>query len=93
MILNNSPPQKIQGQEIAPFCFIYYRCMEQEKKKNLLAYFLGLPEGVKINYAFNPQDNSIMKISWNSPNDGKSNLVNMLVNPYEFTTIKIKDEH
>jgi hypothetical protein len=54
---------------------------------------LGLPKEAKVNYTFNPFDNSIMKISWNSPNDGKPNLFNMLMNPYELTTIKIKDRH
>ena len=63
-----------------------------EKGKNLLAKILGLPEGANINYAFNPKDNSIMKISWNSPNDGKPNLVNMLVSTEPYF-IRIKDNH
>lgn len=68
--------------------------MEQGKRKqNLLSQMLGLPKEAKVNYTFNPLDNSIMKISWNSPNDGKANLFNMLMNPYELTTIKIKDRH
>lgn len=67
--------------------------MEQGKRKNnLLGQMLGLPQDAHINYTFNPLDNSIMKISWNSPNDGKPNLFNMLMNlePY---TIRIKDNH
>jgi len=66
--------------------------MEQGKKKSFLNNLLGLPEDAKVNYTFNPMDNSIMKISWNSPNDGKPNLFNMLMNlePY---TIRIKDNH
>lgn len=61
--------------------------------KNVLAKMLGLPEGVKIKNSFNPLDNSIMKISWQSPNDNKSNLVNMLLNPSDFITMRIKDNH
>lgn len=32
--------------------------MEQEKKKNLLAYLLGLPEGTNIK--FDPNDNTLL---------------------------------
>lgn len=67
--------------------------MEQGKRKSFLNNLLGLPEDAKVNYTFNPMDNSIMKISWNSPNDGKPNLFNFLMNPRELTTIKIKDNH
>ena len=62
-------------------------------KQSLLAKILGLPEGTKINFKFNPLDNSIAKVSWNSPNDNRANLINMLLNPQELTTVKIKDNH
>lgn len=65
----------------------------EKKKKSFLSNFLGLPEDAKVNFAFNPLDNSILKIAWNSPNDGKSNLFNMLMNPKELTTIRIEDGH
>lgn len=64
----------------------------QGKKVNRLAQLLGLPENTNVNYSFNPHDNSIMKISWNSPNDGKSNLINFLMD-WEPYTIRIKDNH
>lgn len=62
-------------------------------KQSLLAKILGLPEGTKVNFNFNPLDNSIAKVSWNSPNDNRANLINMLLNPQELTTVKIKDNH
>ncbi|MBR6099433.1 hypothetical protein IKP85_06770 [bacterium] len=64
----------------------------EKKKKNFLSNFLGLPEDAKVNFAFNPLDNSILKIAWNSPNDGKSNLFNMLMSTEPYT-IRIKDNH
>ena len=51
-----------------------------------------LTQGGLINYKFDPSDSSIMKISWNSPNDGKNNLVNFLLSTEPYT-IKIKDNH
>ena len=62
-------------------------------KQSLLAKILGLPEGTKINFNFSPLDNSIAKVSWNSPIDNRANLINMLLNPQELTTVKIKDNH
>lgn len=62
-------------------------------KQSILAKILGLPEGVKVTNTFNPLDNSIMKITWKSPNDKKENLVNMLLNPLDFSTMRIKDNH
>lgn len=66
--------------------------MEQGKRKSFLNNLLGLPEDAKVNYTFNPMDNSIMKISWNSPNDGKPNLFNMLMSAEPYF-IRIKDNH
>lgn len=91
--MNNYLLPRDFGAIFAPFFCLYNIGMEQGKKKsNLLGQILGLPQDANINYTFNPFDNSIMKISWNSPNDGKSNLVNLLMDwkPY---TIKIKDNH
>lgn len=62
-------------------------------KQSILAKILGLPEGTKVNFNFSPLDNSIAKVSWNSPNDNRANLINMLLNPQEVTTVKIKDNH
>jgi hypothetical protein len=69
--------------------------MEKEKRKpkNILSSLLGLPEDTNVKFTFNPYDNSIMKIAWNSPNDGKSNLFNLLMNPREITTLRIEDNH
>ena len=61
-------------------------------KQSLLAKILGLPEGTKINFNFSPLDNSIAKVSWNSPNDNRANLVNFLLSPEPYT-IRIKDNH
>lgn len=61
-------------------------------KQSLLAKILGLPEGTKVNFNFSPLDNSIAKVSWNSPNDNRANLVNFLLSPEPYT-IRIKDNH
>lgn len=64
----------------------------EQNKNNLLSKLLGFPEDANVNYSFKPLDNSIMKVSWNSPNDGKPNLFNLLMSnePY---FIRIKDNH
>lgn len=61
-------------------------------KQSLLAKILGLPKGTKVNFNFSPLDNSIAKVSWNSPNDNRANLVNFLLSPEPYT-IRIKDNH
>lgn len=69
--------------------------MGQGNNKTLKDFFngmLGLPEDTQVNYSFNPRDNSIFKIAWNSPNDGKQNLFNLLLSPEPYT-IRIKDNH
>jgi hypothetical protein len=48
---------------------------------------------VGLNYIFNPRDYSIMKLSWNSPNDGLENVLDFSMNPHEMGLIKIKDKH
>ena len=55
-----------------------------EKGKNFLSQFLaGLVtadgQTSKVDYKFDPSDNSIVKIAWNSPNDKKQNIVNFLM--------------
>lgn len=62
------------------------------KRQNRLAQLLGLPENTNVNYFLNPHDNSIMKISWNSPNDGKNNMINFLMDTEPYL-IRIKDNH
>ena len=54
-----------------------------EREKDFLSRYLS---------GLIPDNNSIVKIAWNSPNDGKGNLVNFLMDlePY---TIRIKDNH
>ena len=70
--------------------------MENKKGENFLSRFLaGLvpeAEGAEVKYKFNPSDNSIMKIDWESPNDGKKNIVNFLLSAEPYT-IRIKDNH
>lgn len=48
---------------------------------------------VGLNYIFNPRDYSIMKLSWNSPNDGLGNVLDFSMNPHAKNTIEIKDNH
>lgn len=54
-----------------------------EREKDFLSRYLA---------GLIPKDNSVVKIAWNSPNDDKGNLVNVLMSlePY---TIRIKDNH
>ena len=61
-------------------------------KQSFLAKLLGMPQGTRVNYTFNPKNNSFIKIAWNSPNDNKANLINMLMStdPY---TLRIRDNH
>lgn len=69
--------------------------MENGKKKlsQMLTGLVPVSDDVNINYRFAPlSDNSIMKLSWNSPNDGKGNLINFLLSPEPYT-IRIKDNH
>ena len=47
---------------------------------------------INVKYVLDWDDDSIIKISWNSPNDNKSNLFNMLLSPEPYT-IRIKDNH
>ena len=71
--------------------------MDKENKNSWLSKFLAglipVAEGAEVNYKFDPSDSSIMKISWNSPNDGKNNLVNFLLDWEQPYDIKIKDNH
>lgn len=66
---------------------------ENRQNNNYLSRLLGIPEDVNVNYSFNPRDNSILKIAWNSPNDNKSNLFNLLVDFKDPAWIRIKDNH
>ena len=66
--------------------------MEKAEKQDFLSKLLGLPEGTQVNYTFNPSDNSIVKLSWTSPNDKRQNLINMLLSAEPYT-IRVKDNH
>lgn len=48
---------------------------------------------VGLNYIFDPRDYSIMKLSWNSPNDGLENILDFSMNPHAKNTLEIKDNH
>ena len=61
----------------------------EKRKENFINWLTG---GGNINYTFNPKDNSIMKIAWKSPGDGKENMINFLLD-WEPYTIKVKDNH
>lgn len=70
----------------------------QEKRKTLLdrlAYsgLMNLNEDNNIHYVFDPSSNSIMKLTWQSPNDKLYNMVNFYVDPNDNTFMKIKDRH
>lgn len=62
----------------------------EKRKSNLFDWLM--PNGVNVDYKFSPLDNSLMKISWNSPNDNKPNLFNVLFDAEPYT-IRIKDNH
>lgn len=65
----------------------------EKGKKNLFDWLLPQAEDANINYRFGPLgDTSLMRISWDSPNDGKGNLINFLLSPEPYT-IRIKDNH
>lgn len=70
--------------------------MEKGNNNFLSRFLAGLVnaegENPRIDYKFDPTDNSIMKIAWNSPNDKKQNIVNFLMD-WEPYTIRIKDNH
>ena len=70
-----------------------------EKKSNLFEWLIPQSKetqeenDIKLNYRFAPiSDTSLMKISWNSQDDNKPNLFNILLDKEPYT-IKIKDEH
>lgn len=66
---------------------------QQNKTNNFLSRLLGIPEDTHFKTNFDLNDNSILKIAWNSPNDNKSNLFNMLVDFNDPAAIRIKDNH
>ena len=69
--------------------------MEQGKKENWLGKILAgvLPEDVNVDFQFTPFDNKLVELAWESPNDGKNNLVQFLMQPKELDRIEIKDNH
>ena len=63
-----------------------------EKRKNNFFESL-LPENVNIDFVYEPFDNKLLELSWNSPNDGKRNLIEFLMNPRELDKVEVKDNH
>jgi hypothetical protein len=65
-----------------------------EKESFLAKILAGLvPEGVNVDFTFQPFDNKLVELAWTSPNDKKQNLVQVLMNPREKDRIEIKDNH
>jgi hypothetical protein len=48
---------------------------------------------VKIRYNFDINNDSILKLKWQSPNDKKMNVIDFTTDPEKGNTIKIKDNH
>ena len=48
---------------------------------------------VKIRYNFDINNDSILKLKWQSPNDKKMNVIDFTADPEKGNTIKIKDNH
>ena len=71
---------------------LWYSSIEsmEKGKKNL---FANLLPGVNVDFVFEPFDNKLLELAWNSPNDGKRNLVQFLMQPKELDRIEIKDTH
>ena len=68
---------------------------KENKKENWLGKFLAglMPEDVNVDFQFTPFDNKLIELAWESPNDGKNNLVQFLMQPREMDRIEIKDTH
>ena len=62
-----------------------------EKKSGLFDWLV--PEGVTIDFVNQPFDNKLLELSWTSPNDNKSNLIELLMKPQEKDRIELEDTH
>lgn len=70
--------------------------MLQDNKNQFLEKLreLGIiPSEQGINYKFDPYDADILRINWDSPNDGLANVFRLTLNPKDLATIRIKDNH
>lgn len=70
--------------------------MERENKNNSwLSNILAgvMPEDVNVDFQFVPFDNKLLELAWDSPNDSKKNLVQVLMQPRKLDKIEIKDNH
>lgn len=47
----------------------------------------------KVKYKLDFKDDSIMKVKWKSPNDGKENVLDIGIDLKDNSFIKIKDNH
>lgn len=52
-----------------------------------------LPDGDNVNYKLDPNDPDILRINWDSPNDGLANVFRLTLDPKDFSTTRIKDNH
>ena len=52
-----------------------------------------LPNYQGLEYAFDPNSNSMLKLSWQSPNDGLINTFDLVFDPKDKSILRIKDKH
>lgn len=52
-----------------------------------------IPDNQGVNFSFSPYETDLLRIKWNSPNDGIENIFKISMNPREYAGIKIKDNH
>ena len=70
--------------------------MFQDNKNQFLEKLreLGiLPQAEGVRFSFSPDETDLLRVRWNSPNDGMENIFRISMDPREFETIKIKDNH
>ena len=69
--------------------------MQEQKQKTLLERlaYSGLLRNDNVHFVFDPNSNSFLKLTWQSPNDKLYNVVNFYSDPNDSTFIKIKDNH
>ena len=72
----------------------YFEGMEKGKNNWLSNFLAGvMPDNLNVDFKFEPFDNKLIELAWESPNDSKKNLVQVLMNPRELDRIEIKDTH
>lgn len=72
--------------------------MQENKKQTLLerlAYsgLVGLTGDNNIHYVFDPESNSFLKLTWQSPNDKMYNVFDVRIDPNDRNFLMIKDDH